>query len=180
MANFVAQATWTGTKDGNWEELLKKGVAPAQAPAPVEEKKQEAAPVKAAPVKKAPVKKEPKESKRLNDWIFENYENADLKFEGDKYIGKNTVHSFFHCKNTTIVLTGKLKSVNLEGCQKVTIWVDSLISEVNIMNCKVIKVFAMNNCPTCTVENSSEINLMLNHKTKGCKLFTTCVRAMWI
>lgn len=30
------------------------------------------------------------------------------------------------------------------------------------------------------MENGSEINLFLNHKTKDCKLFTTCVRSMWV
>jgi hypothetical protein len=75
---------------------------------------------------------------------------------------------------------GKVKSVNLEGCQKVEIHVESIISELNLMNCKQIKVFTGVQLPSCTVENSGEVNLFLNHKTKACKLFTTCVRSMWV
>lgn len=48
------------------------------------------------------------------------------------------------------------------------------------MNCQVVRVFANKKLQTCTVENSSEINLMLNHLTKNCKVFTTCARSMWI
>ena len=33
---------------------------------------------------------------------------------------------------------------------------------------------------TCTIESSSEINLWLTSKTKICKIFSTCGRAMWI
>lgn len=48
------------------------------------------------------------------------------------------------------------------------------------MNCKVIKIWSAEAMKTCTIESSSEINLWLTSKTKICKVFSTCGRAMWV
>jgi len=178
MGNFAAQLEWKGSADVNLADALSKGVqsAPAQqvqAPAPEVKKAAPAGP-------KKPVKREPSKQKQGRVWNFADYDGVNITNEGEELVDKSLAHAYYSCKNMEIIIKGKLKSVNLEGCQKVTIWVDKLISEINLMNCKVVKIFAQEQVPTCTVENCSEINLMLNHKTKGCKLYTTCARAMWV
>jgi len=106
---------------------------------------------------------------------------VDIDSKDPKKVDKSLVHNYFSCKNMVIRISGgKLKSVNLEGCQKVELHVESIISELNLMNCKQVKIFSGVQLPSVTVENGNEINLFLNHKTKGCKLFTTCVRSMWV
>lgn len=100
--------------------------------------------------------------------------------EGEGNVSKAIDHSYFACKNLEIRIVGKIKSVNLEGCKKCIVYVDSVISEVNLMNCNAVKVYAMEQLQSCTVESSTEINLMLTHKTKNCKLFTICTKSMWI
>jgi len=179
VKNFEACLAWTGSQDFS-EAMLAAGAPAApqqqqQAPAPVE-KKPVAAPVKKGP----PAKRPPVKTKKGKSWVFENYDGEDILTEGDEYVDKTLVHNYFSCKNLNITVKGKIKAVNLEGCQKVTVFLDQVIGEVNIMNCKVVKIFGQEKLQTCTVENSNEVNLMLNQKTKDCKLFTTCVRSMWV
>lgn len=82
-------------------------------------------------------------SKMGNTWNFENYDGENIKMEGEEHVTNRLSHSYFACKNLEIRIVGKIKCVNLEGCQKVTLIVDKCMGEVNIMNCKVIKIFTL-------------------------------------
>ena len=87
------------------------------------------------------MKKEPKKKFVNRMWTFENYENETIKLEGPEQVDKNFVYNFFSCKNCKIIIVGKIKSIQMEGCQKIELSVDTVVSEVSFMNCKVIKAF---------------------------------------
>ena len=180
IKNWKAVLDWSGSQD-NHEDALKSAVS-ASAPvaeAPKAEEKKEA-PKPAAPVKKAPVKKEPTKKFANRMWTFENFENETIRLEGAEQVDKNFVYNFFSCKNCTIIIIGKIKNIQLEGCQKIELHVDTVVSEVSLMNCKVIKAFGKEALKTLTIENTSEVHLWLNSKTKICKVFSTCGRSIFM
>jgi len=114
------------------------------------------------------------------NWVFENYDKENLKIEGDKQVAKNIGHSYFNCSNMEIRISGKIKSVFLEGCKNVVLYVDKVITEITIMNTKGIKIFGLEQMQSVTAEKSQEVNLYLNHKTKNCVVYSICTTSVWI
>lgn len=137
MSNFKDITDWKGTAECDIVAELAKGkqAAPAQAQAPAQPEEKKVAP--AAPVKKAPVKKTPKKELKNGNWNFFDYDKEDITCDTKEFVDKSLVHNYYSCKNLRIVIKGgKIKSLNLEGCQKVEIHIESVISELNLMNCK--------------------------------------------
>lgn len=58
--------------------------------------------------------------------------------------------------------------------------VKDVVAEVNIMNCTGIKIFALENLNSVTIESTSEVTLNLKHCNKHCKVATTCTRSIWV
>lgn len=128
---------WTGKDSGDAEAFFagacKDGPsAPTSAPqkatpAPVEEKKVE------KPVVKAPPKKVVKpatinENMIRKEWVLENYKEGVVTIEedawdddtGDRKPGctyQQTI-KIFDCQNTTFIINGKCKAIQLDNCKK--------------------------------------------------------------
>lgn len=184
--NFIALrkdsiTKWTGAEAGTGAQaaFLSGSVAEVKQVAPVEQKKEEtkvAAPVKkAAPVQRAPIR-----TFKNKVWTVENYVNENVKFSGDEEVNHTYVLNFFACRDASITVEGKVKSIMLEGCKKVTLYVDQIVSEINVMNCSNIKIFAKKALRMVTVESTQELQVNLNHATKNCAVTTTCTRSVWV
>lgn len=68
----------------------------------------------------------------------------------------------------------------IEGCKKCNFYVDQVVSEISIMNCSQVKVFAKTAVKTVTCESSTDLNINLTNKTRGCMVVTTCTRSVTV
>lgn len=181
-------AEWNGKDDAAGAEAFFKSLAsgsaaPAQAAtaAPVKQEVK-AAPAKAAPAKPAAkkVKAPVKELKGGRQWSIENHVGTTLNFSGEEEVRNGIFFDIFGCKETTIVIDGKCKSVSVDGSQKVNLYVDKLMTDVSITNSKQVKVYAKTQVPFISIETSSEVQVILTNATRNTKIQTTCSRSIFV
>ncbi len=65
-----------------------------------------------------------------------------LTFKGDEEVNSNYTFMFSKCKDTTVVIEGKIKNVIIESCQGTTVVFDSVISSAEVINSKKVTVQA--------------------------------------
>lgn len=87
-----------------------------------------------------PAKKEPKKELKSNTWYVENYGKEILKFEGEEMVQPNYGFAMIKCTETTIVITGKVKTIMLENCHKVKMVIDSVLTMIEMINCEQITI----------------------------------------
>jgi len=69
--------------------------------------------------------------------------NDSITFPAEE-VNFGMTFGIFNCKDTTVTVMGKCKSILLEGCKKVTLIVDKVVSQVEVLNCGVVKIKALN------------------------------------
>ena len=89
--------------------------------------------------KKEEVKKEPVKNFKMNTWTCEYYGKEVIKFNKDE-VEYNHGFAFIKCKDTQIVIEGKIKTVMLENCQNIKLVVDNVVAGIEVINCKKIVV----------------------------------------
>ncbi len=62
-----------------------------------------------------------------------------VKFTGEE-AESNHAYAFIKCKDTTLIIEGKVKSVMFENCQNIKLQIDNVLAGVEIINCKKIVV----------------------------------------
>ena len=97
------------------------------------------------------VQKDPVKEFRMNTWnlvsanvviysLVQYYFGKEiLKFSGDD-VQHNYGFALIKCKDTSLVVEGKCKTILLENCQNVKVVVDSILSNVELINCKKVSV----------------------------------------
>jgi len=73
----------------------------------------------------------------MNTWTLEHYGKEKVHFEASQ-VEANHGFSFIKCKDTTVVIEGKVKTVMLENCQGVKLVVNNVVSGVEVINCKKV------------------------------------------
>jgi len=113
------------------------------------------------------------------NWIIENYDGQDEQLsQGAGELSHKVSVNVFGCKNMNLTLTGKAKTLMLEGCKNLTIFVDSIVAHVECLNCDTIKVYAQKQLPLCNFENTSELKLFLTNATRNCLIVTSGSRTI--
>jgi adenylyl cyclase-associated protein len=82
-----------------------------------------------------PAKKEPKKELKSNTWYIENYGKEVIKFEGEEDVQPNYGFALIKCNETTIGISGKVKTIMLENCHKVKMIIDSVLTNIEMINC---------------------------------------------
>jgi hypothetical protein len=81
--------------------------------------------------------REPQKIKRGINWIFDGYTDArdlEINEEGDMKVGI----MMDTCKNSTLKIAPKVKSILVSGCTNVGIVCTDVVSVVEIVNCKKV------------------------------------------
>jgi adenylyl cyclase-associated protein len=125
----------------------------------------------------AEVKKDPKKEFKMNTWYVENYGKEIVKFEGEE-VESNYGFALIKCTDTTLVISGKCKSVMLENCSNIKIIIDSVLAMVEIINSKKITTTIKESCPQFNIERSNGVHLYLFEPAKNCKINSTCSMTM--
>jgi len=107
---------------------------------------------------KKEVKKEPKLELRQGTWFCENYENTTVEISEGQM--KQNVY-IFKCTNTVVNIKDKVKSIQVDNCNKGTITFHSVVSTFELVNCKRLTVQVMDSCPSLNVDKSSGIHVIL-------------------
>lgn len=79
----------------------------------------------------------------------------------------------FNCHDVTIQITGKLKSVVLDGCTKCGVVFDTAISACEVVNCKRVQVQATNVCPSFSIDKTDGIVVHLTNSGSKTTSFVT-------
>jgi len=129
---------------------------------PILEAKTTAAP-KAAPAAKAvEVKKEPKLELRQGTWFCENYENTEVEIKEGQM--KQNVY-IYNCNGTVVKISDKVKSVQVDKCNKTGIVFQSVVSTFEVVNSKRITIQIVESCPSFNVDKTSGVQLILSEES---------------
>mmetsp|Transcript_22141 Transcript_22141/g.48161 ORF Transcript_22141/g.48161 Transcript_22141/m.48161 type:complete len:495 (+) Transcript_22141:121-1605(+) len=79
----------------------------------------------------------------------------------------------YKCENVTIQITGKLKSVILDGCTKCGVVFEKAISACEVVNCKRVQVQATGFCPSFSIDKTDGIVIHLTNEVIGQSSFVT-------
>ena len=79
----------------------------------------------------------------------------------------------YKCRNLTIQITGKLKSVIVDSCTKVGVVFDTAISACEIVNCKSVQVQSTNLCPSFAIDKTDGIIVHLTNEAVKESVFVT-------
>lgn len=63
-----------------------------------------------------------------------------MKFGKEEEVEPNHAFNLIKCKDTTVIIEGKIKSVMLENCQNIKLSVDNVMASVEVINCKKVTV----------------------------------------
>ena len=88
---------------------------------------------------KVEVKRPATKELKYNTWYIEHYGKEVLKFEGED-VQPNSGFALIKCKDTTLVVDGKCKTIMLENCQNVKLIVTSVMANIEVLNCKKITI----------------------------------------
>lgn len=95
-----------------------------------------------------------------SNWFIENQQDnqtltvTDAKMQDGVYIG--------NCRNSTVVITGKPKSVALDKCFRVTVRLENALSSVEFVNCDRSHVYISGTVPTIAIDKSKGIVVNLS------------------
>jgi adenylyl cyclase-associated protein len=124
---------------------------------PVLESKSTGGGSSSAPKPAAPVKKPPALELRQGTWFCENYEE-NVEIEGQM---KNNVY-ILNCKNCVVSINGKVKSVQVDSCQKAQVVFSSVVSTFEVVNSKGLKIHVQESCPSLAIDKSAGVQVFLN------------------
>lgn len=110
-------------------------------------------------VVEAPVK--PPRKHRKENWFVENFINEKLiEFPESECDMKESIF-IDNCKNTAIMINGKVKSVFLSKCVKLNLVFKSVLSTVECVNSKNIEIVCLDNAPTINIDKCESVHVVL-------------------
>ncbi|KAF8267843.1 adenylate cyclase associated N terminal-domain-containing protein [Lactarius quietus] len=95
-----------------------------------------------------------------NKWAIEYQENeAALTVENTE---RSHVINLFGCKNSTVVVKGKVNAVTIVNCAKVSVLVESVISSVSVTNSPSFTLQITGSAPTVQVDSTDSGQIYLS------------------
>lgn len=79
----------------------------------------------------------------------------------------------YKCSNMTIEITGKLKAIVVDGCQKVNVVFGTAISGLEVVNSKSIQVQTLGMCPTMSIDKTDGFMVYLSKESMETISFMT-------
>ncbi|KAF9646279.1 hypothetical protein BDM02DRAFT_3189000 [Thelephora ganbajun] len=127
-------------------------------------------PTKPAKPQSLSTKKPAKFALEGNKWIIEYQENEPGLMVGDTEISH--IVSLYGCKNTTVVIKGKVNGVTLVNCTKTSILVDSVISSVSVTASPSFAIQITGSAPTIQLDSTDSGQIYLSKSCLGVEILT--------
>lgn len=67
------------------------------------------------------------------------YVGQTLKFEGEE-VKMNLAFNLTRSENTNLIINGKIKGMQIEGCKNCAIIVEEVVTAIELMNCEGVKI----------------------------------------
>lgn len=147
-------------------ELRASSVVPPKSPSPGKAKPP-ARPVKPQALK---AQKPPKCALEGNKWMIEYQENVPSLDISDTEIS-HTVN-LFQCKNTTVIVKGKVNAVTLVNCTKTSVLVESVISSISITKSPSFALQITGAAPTIQVDSTDSGQVYLSKACLNTEIVT--------
>jgi adenylyl cyclase-associated protein len=104
-------------------------------------------------------------------WEVE-YQDGNKNILIEETESKHTVYAY-QCKNSTIVVKGKVNAIIIDSCERVAVVFDNAIASVDIVNSKSIEVQVTGSVPSFSVDKCSSCLLMLSQEAKNAEIVTS-------
>lgn len=105
-----------------------------------------------------------------NKWAIEHQENeAALTVENTEL---NHIINMFGCKNSTVVIKGKVNAVTIVNCTKVSVLVESVISSVSVTNSPSFTLQITGSAPTVQVDSTDSGQIYLSKDCTSTEITT--------
>mmetsp|Transcript_16330 Transcript_16330/g.28607 ORF Transcript_16330/g.28607 Transcript_16330/m.28607 type:complete len:498 (-) Transcript_16330:66-1559(-) len=122
-----------------------------------------AAPKAAAPApgrnRKGPRGAPLKELQKDTNWVLENYENEQIVM--DEATMQQLV-VIINCRNTTVQVKGKVKSICVDGCEKVNVICNDVISAVEMVNSDRCQLQTLGKIVAVAIDKCDGANVFLS------------------
>jgi adenylyl cyclase-associated protein len=96
--------------------------------------------------------------------------NSNLKIQVQDV--KEQVY-IYQCQNVTIEISGKCKTIVIDGCSKVQVVFGTAISSCEVVNSKRIQVQTLGVCPTFAIDKTDGCLIFLSKETMTVSSFVT-------
>jgi adenylyl cyclase-associated protein len=105
-----------------------------------------------------------------NKWVIEHQENeSGLVVER---VELNQTVNLYGCKNTTVLVKGKVNAVTLVNCTKTSVLVDSVISTVSVTNSPSFALQITGFAPTIQLDSTDSGQIYLSKDCLGVEITT--------
>lgn len=111
-----------------------------------------------------------KELEKEINWIIENFEGETITL--DDVTMKQSI-CVINCKNTTIRLGNKVKSVSVDGCERVAVVTKDVLSVVELVNSDRCQIQADGKVLMVSVDKCNGFGLWLNKESIECEIVTS-------
>ncbi|KAA1471318.1 cyclase-associated protein [Dentipellis sp. KUC8613] len=139
---------------------------PARAPSPNAPKK----PLKPTKPHALAGKKPSKFALEGNKWMIEYQENESALTVGEAELS-HTVN-LFGCKNTTVLVKGKVNAVTMVNCSKTSVLVESVISSISVTNSPSFALQITGSAPTIQLDTTDSGQIYLSKDCLGVEITT--------
>lgn len=78
----------------------------------------------------------------------------------------------YKCKDSLIIVKGKVNSITVDSCTKTSLVFDDIVSVVEFVNCQNVQAQSMGCVPTINVEKTDVVEIYLNDKSMSAEIVT--------
>jgi len=126
-----------------------------------------AAPSKSAFSKRGPKGEAKKELQKDVNWMVENYDGERVVME-DATMKQLVV--ILNCRNTTITVPNKVKSICVDSCEKVNVLCQDVISAVELVNCDRCQMQALGKVVAVAIDKCDGVNVWLSKESVNAEI----------
>ncbi|GBE82618.1 Adenylyl cyclase-associated protein [Sparassis crispa] len=105
-----------------------------------------------------------------NKWVIEYQENESALAVENVELSQTV--NLFGCKNSTLIVKGKVNAVTLVNCIKTSVLVESVISSVSVMNCPSFALQITGSAPTIQLDSTDSGQIYLSKDCLGVEITT--------
>ncbi|KAG0144922.1 hypothetical protein CROQUDRAFT_659362 [Cronartium quercuum f. sp. fusiforme G11] len=111
-----------------------------------------------------------------NKWSIEYHENSSSIVVENTEI--NQIVNIFGCKNSTILIKGKVNAITLVSCTKTSVLLDSVVSSISITSSPSFTVQVLGKCPTVMIDATDGGQIYLSKDSLDVEIVTAKTSAL--
>lgn len=112
-----------------------------------------------------------KELQKGTNWMVENYDGVSDLVLDDVSMGQ--LVCLINCRNTTLQIKGKVKSICVDGCEKVNLICQDVVSAVEVVNCERCQVQTIGKVNSFAIDKCNGINIFLSKESLEAEFVTS-------